>query len=70
MEPWKIISDQEVESIHNATLRVLSEVGIVLDHPKMREQLADTLAAVEPQLAPFSPELKDQSIDSIAMESA
>ena len=30
MNPWKILSDREIESIHNATLRVLSEVGIVI----------------------------------------
>jgi len=30
MNPWKIISDQEIEAIHEATLRVLSEVGVVI----------------------------------------
>lgn len=41
MNPWKMITDQEVEAIHQATLQVLNEVGIILDHPQIREQLLD-----------------------------
>lgn len=29
MNPWKIITDQEIEAIHDATLQILNEVGIV-----------------------------------------
>ncbi len=41
MEPWKIISDEEVEAIHQSTLRVLNEVGILLDHPEIAAMLVD-----------------------------
>jgi len=34
MTPLEILSDQDIEAIHTATLRVLAEVGIVLDHPQ------------------------------------
>ena len=34
-----ILSLREIEDIHNATLRVLSETGILLKHPKARDLL-------------------------------
>ncbi|MGB2962388.1 MAG: trimethylamine methyltransferase family protein [Anaerolineales bacterium] len=64
MNPWKIISDQEVEAIHEATLRVLSEVGIVLDHPQIREQLADSGATLNGARVQFPPELVEKSIEN------
>jgi len=30
MNPWKIITDREIDAIHDATLSVLSEIGIVI----------------------------------------
>ncbi|MCK4801668.1 MAG: trimethylamine methyltransferase family protein, partial [Anaerolineales bacterium] len=62
MNPWKIISDQEVETIHEATLRVLSEVGIVLDHPQIREQLADAGASFNGDRVQLPPDLVEKSI--------
>jgi len=41
MQPFKIISDQEVEQIHEATLRLLEAVGIILTQPKARALLLD-----------------------------
>lgn len=35
------LSDQQILEIHQSTLRVLSEVGIVLDHPQARSLLLD-----------------------------
>ena len=29
MNPWMIITDQDIDAIHDATLRLLSEVDIV-----------------------------------------
>ena len=63
MNPWKIISDQEIEAIHEATLRVLSEVGIVLDHPQIREQLADSGAILNGARVQFPPDLVEKSIE-------
>ncbi len=64
MNPWKIITDQEVESIHQATLQVLSEVGIVLDHPKIREQLLDLGGTENNGRMQIPPELVEKSIES------
>ena len=63
MNPWKIISDQEIEAIHEATLRVLSEVGIVLDHPQIREQLADSGATLNGARVQLPPDLVEKSIE-------
>ncbi len=41
MDHFKIISDQEVEAIHQATLRILENTGIVLTHPETRQTLLD-----------------------------
>jgi len=35
------INDEEVEAIHQSTLRILSEVGIFLTHPEARRMLAE-----------------------------
>jgi len=63
MNPWKIISDQDVEAIHEATLRVLSEVGIVLDHPQIRERLADSGARFNNGRVQLPPDLVENSIE-------
>jgi trimethylamine--corrinoid protein Co-methyltransferase len=63
MNPWKIISDQDVEAIHEATLRVLSEVGIVLDHPQIRERLADSGATLNGARVQLPPDLVEKSIE-------
>lgn len=63
MNPWKIISDQEVETIHEASLQVLSEVGIVLDHPQIREQLADAGASFNGDRVQLPPDLVEKSIE-------
>ncbi len=63
MNPWKIISDQEVETIHEASLQVLSEVGIVLDHPQIRELLADAGASFNGDRVKLPPDLVEKSIE-------
>jgi len=63
MNPWKIISDQEIEAIHQATLRVLSEVGVVLDHPQIRDQLADAGATFNDGRVQLPPDLVEKSIE-------
>ena len=66
MNPWKIISDQEIEAIHQATLRVLSEVGVVLDHPQIRDQLADAGATFNDGRVQLPPDLVEKSIPRVA----
>ncbi len=66
MNPWKIISDQEVRSIHDATLRVLSEVGIILDHPEICAQLQDAGATLDGDRVYLPPALVEKSIETTA----
>jgi trimethylamine--corrinoid protein Co-methyltransferase len=64
MNPWKVISEEDVESIHQATLRVLSEVGIVLSHPGTRELLLEAGATLKEDRVLFSPELVEKAVAS------
>ena len=64
MNPWKVISDEEVESIHQATLRVLSEVGIVLSHPQVKELLLEAGATLNNDRVLLSPEMVEAAIAS------
>ncbi len=41
MNLWQVLSQAEIEAIHQATLRVLAEVGIVITHTAMREMLLE-----------------------------
>jgi trimethylamine--corrinoid protein Co-methyltransferase len=38
---YQIISDEEIQQIHQASLRVLAEVGIIMDDPEARRLLFD-----------------------------
>jgi trimethylamine--corrinoid protein Co-methyltransferase len=64
MNPWKVISEEDVESIHQATLRVLSEVGIVLSHPGIKELLLEAGATIKEDRLLLSPELVEKAIAS------
>jgi len=62
MNPWKVISDEDVESIHKATLRVLSEVGIVLTHTEIRERLNDASASIQEERVLLPPEMVEKAL--------
>jgi len=64
MIPWKVISAEDVESVHKATLQVLSEVGILLDHPEIRAKLQDSGATLNADRVYLPPELVEKSIQS------
>lgn len=64
MEPLKVISDSEIKAIHDATIRVLNEVGIVLDHPGVRMGLGDNGARIVKDRVYLPPELVEKSIQS------
>ena len=57
-----ILADQEVEAVHQATLRVLSEVGVVLTHEPAREMLAGGGASIQGERVHFPPELVERSV--------
>ena len=62
MESWKILDDQEIEAIHNATLRILGEVGLVIDHAVICDKLADSGATFKEDRVQIPPELVEESI--------
>ena len=47
MPPTQVVSDDELESIHLASLRVLGEIGIDFLHPGARTMLAAAGARVD-----------------------
>ena len=66
MNPWKVLSNEEVESIHHATLRVLSQVGIVLSHDPLRKQLLDEGATIKDERILLPPEMVENALASCA----
>ncbi|MBM3145862.1 MAG: hypothetical protein FJ010_13030 [Chloroflexi bacterium] len=62
MKPWKVITNREVEAIHQATLRILSEVGIVLEHTRTRQRLFDEGASAYGHRVLIPPELVERCL--------
>ncbi len=56
------LTENEVEAIHQATLRILSETGIVLVHPSGRELLCDAGASIAGENVLLPPELVESAI--------
>jgi len=44
---FELLSDSEIEAVHNAALAVLSETGVFIDHPRALEHLAGCGAEVD-----------------------
>ena len=57
MEKLSILTAQEVEQIHFSTLKILSETGIVLSHPKGQEILSGAGAVVKGDRVYLPPDL-------------
>ena len=57
MLPTEAVSEDAVESIHAASLRVLSEIGIDMLHTGARRLLADAGCSVDGQRVRFDPEM-------------
>jgi len=64
MNPWQVLLDEDIESIHHATLRILSEIGIILTHSGVRERLLDAGASVSDDRVLLSPEMVEGAISS------
>ena len=47
MSQFSVFTPEQVQSVHEATLRILSEVGVVLSHQKGRSMLLDSGASVK-----------------------
>lgn len=57
-----VLTDEEVEAIHRATLRILGEVGVVLTHPQAREVLAGMGAVVRGDRVLLPPDLVEHAL--------
>jgi len=60
--PLSILTKAEIEAIHQATLRILGEIGIVLTHPTAREVLVGTGAAVRGERVLLPPDLVGRAL--------
>jgi trimethylamine---corrinoid protein Co-methyltransferase len=57
-----VLENNEVEAIHQATLRILSETGVILTEPKSRALLAGAGAKLQEQCVLFPAELVESCI--------
>ena len=62
MSYLKFLSEAEIESIHQATLRILDEVGLVLKHQVTQELLLAAGARVDGKRVKFPPELVEKAL--------
>ncbi len=56
------LTDEEVEGIHQATLRILSEVGVLLTHSEAREMLTSAGATIRDDCVLFPPDLVEEAV--------
>jgi len=68
LDPIRAVSDDELESIHQASLRVLSETGIDFLDETARHQLSETGAEVDGDRVRFDPDLILSLIDTAPAE--
>ena len=64
MNRWKILTDEEVIAIHNASLQVLSEVGIRIRHKRIVETLCDLGAAYQDERLRLPGDLIQKSVEA------
>jgi trimethylamine--corrinoid protein Co-methyltransferase len=66
----QILSDSDIHKIHNASLRVLDQVGIVIQHHEALEMLADKGAAVDfkRNLAKLPPSMIEKALNGTSSE--
>jgi trimethylamine--corrinoid protein Co-methyltransferase len=62
MNQFTVLTNQEVEAIHQATLRILGEVGVVLTHPEAREILTGAGATVRGERVLLPPDLVERAL--------
>jgi trimethylamine--corrinoid protein Co-methyltransferase len=62
LPPTPVVSEDELEAIHNASLRVLRETGIDFLHPEAVQLLSDAGATVTDQRVRFDPEMVDDHL--------
>jgi trimethylamine--corrinoid protein Co-methyltransferase len=60
--PFSLLSAQEVEALHQATLRILDETGIILSEPHSRAMLAEAGARLAEGRVLIPPELVERCV--------
>jgi trimethylamine--corrinoid protein Co-methyltransferase len=65
-----VLTDEEVEAIHQATLRILSEVGILLAQPRALEVLTGAGATVRDGRILLPPDLVERSVAQCPRQAA
>ena len=60
--PFSLLSPQEVEALHLATLRILDETGILLNEPHSRRMLAEAGARLGDGRVFIPPELVERCV--------
>jgi trimethylamine---corrinoid protein Co-methyltransferase len=61
-EPTKLISDDHIESIHHASLKVLSEIGMDFMLPEAREILKKAGAKIDGERVRFDPDMINEAM--------
>jgi len=64
MNRFKILSEQEVQKLHSASLEILNTIGLKVESEKARRMLAEAGAKVnqETMIVRFPPNLVDESV--------
>lgn len=62
MNPWLILSQAEIEAIHQASIRVLAETGIILTHTEMRSLLLDARGTLKNGRMLLPPDLVEKAL--------
>ena len=68
MEPTRVVSDDELESIHLASLEVLRDTGMDFLHATALEMWAEVGAKIDGERVRFDPELITELISSVPSE--
>ncbi|UCB44723.1 MAG: trimethylamine methyltransferase family protein [Spirochaetota bacterium] len=60
----KVLSDEELKEVHEASLAILEKTGMLIDHEKARDILAETGAKVdhETRIVKYPPELIEEKL--------
>lgn len=66
--PTKVLSDDELESIHLASLKILSDYGMDFLDPDARELMKKSGAKIEDQRVRFDPEMVLETIKTCPSE--
>lgn len=64
MQNFHVLDAQEIEMIHQSSLRVLMECGVILNHPRSRKILQENGAILDDRFVRFPPQLVEQAIST------